>query len=242
MRSTVSDSWPIDRTGTAAPRDRRRPASDHRPRDQSVRADKLDSQSGWTKTKERSTSSAASISPRNQLLAARQIQGIDGYGSHGPKGVHQHRLRRKNGWLNVNGQPQPLDDKILNELKEAANLFKVGRLLRLKVKDEYALSPWAKHRSTATSRRRQDLLQGFRDVNIYFDKRLDDRKGQRTTVDFMTQQEVSEERLILEYQDVDGHKVPKKLLVNRNGKKFMDCEILEYKANPKLEAADFAKR
>lgn len=149
----------------------------------------------------------------------------------------------KNAWITANGKEVPVNDTLLKEIKEAANLFKLARLLRLKSKDDYTLSLLGEAQVNGKPAEGVKIAsKGFRDVNIYFDKATGlTAKVERTTLDNMTQQEVSEERIILEYQEVDGHKVPKKVLVNRNGKKFMEAEVVEYKPNAKLEASDFAK-
>jgi hypothetical protein len=52
---------------------------------------------------------------------------------------------------------------------------------------------------------------------------------------------VAEERIILEYQDVDGMKSAKKVLVNRDGKKFTEAEVLEVKFLDKVDDAEFTK-
>lgn len=149
----------------------------------------------------------------------------------------------KNCWINANGREVPVNETLMKEIKEAANLFKIARLLRLKTKSDYTLSPLGEAQVNGKPADGVKIAtKGFRDVNIYFDKKTGlTAKVERTALDTMTQQEVSEERIILEYQDIDGHKVPKKVLVNRNGKKFMEAEVVEYKANPKLEAGDFGK-
>jgi hypothetical protein len=60
-------------------------------------------------------------------------------------------------------------------------------------------------------------------------------------LDAMTGQEVTEERIIQEYQEIDGAKVAKKALVNRDGKKFVEAEVLEVKSLDKLDESEFAK-
>src|SRR5207253_1605637 len=69
--------------------------------------------------------------------------------------------------------------------------------------------------------------KGHRDLNLYFDKETGlMAKIERQALDTQTMQMVTEERIIQEYQVVDGMKVAKKVLVNRDGKKFTEAEVL----------------
>ena len=54
-------------------------------------------------------------------------------------------------------------------------------------------------------------------------------------------QEVNEERIITEYQDKDGLKEPKKAVVNRDGKKYIDVEVLEVKYLDDIDDTQFSK-
>jgi hypothetical protein len=44
-----------------------------------------------------------------------------------------------------------------------------------------------------------------------------------------------------DYEDIDGLKCPKKLLINNDGKKLMDGEIIEYTFVDKIEDKEFEK-
>jgi hypothetical protein len=54
-------------------------------------------------------------------------------------------------------------------------------------------------------------------------------------------QEVDEERIIKEYQDTDGPKTAKKVLVNHDGKKYLELEVLEVKYPDEIDDSDFQK-
>lgn len=149
------------------------------------------------------------------------------------------------GWLNVNGQEQKLDDKILTELKEAGNLMRLSRLSTLlSNKDKaFELSPLGEMKADSkTIVGIKVATKGFRDVSLYFDKDTGLMyKSERRVVDPMTQMELTEERVIQEYQEQDGSKYPKKVLVNRDGKKFMEAEVIELKYLDKLDNSEFGK-
>src|SRR5262249_31781195 len=84
--------------------------------------------------------------------------------------------------------------------------------------------------------------KGRKDVNMYFDKETGlMAKFEHRTRDAMSGQEVGEERIILEYKEVDGLKTAKKVLVNRDGKKFLEAEVNEVKFLDQLDDAEFGK-
>ncbi|MEP6766052.1 MAG: peptidase U32 family protein [Gemmatimonadaceae bacterium] len=59
--------------------------------------------------------------------------------------------------------------------------------------------------------------------------------------DAQSGQEVSEERLITEYQEIDGKKVAKKVEILRDGKPYMELEVLEVNSLEKVDDNEFAK-
>jgi len=148
----------------------------------------------------------------------------------------------KDAWVNANGTAVALNDKQIAEMKEAANMMRIGRLIFLKEK-QHELSPLGEANVEGKPADGVKVAtKGFRDINLYFDKQSGLLvKVERQAFDFMNNQEVTEERIITEYQEVDGTKVPKKVLVNRNGKKFMDVEVQEYKTLDGLDDSEFAK-
>lgn len=147
------------------------------------------------------------------------------------------------GWINVNGMTRDADDKILAELKEAGHLMRVARLITLKDNKTFELAPLGEVKVDGKDAAGIRVSsKGFRDCNIYFDKKTAlPVKIERRVFDFMSQQDVNEERIILEYQEKDGFKTAKKVLVQRDGKKLMEIEILEIKLLDKIDDSEFAK-
>jgi hypothetical protein len=135
------------------------------------------------------------------------------------------------GWIEVNDKVQELDDKMQSELKEAGHLMRVARLTMLLEDKGCKLAPLgeAKVNGKAAVGIRVEC-KGFRDVSLYFDK--DGGlllKTERRGLDPMSGQEFTEERIVTEYHKVEGLQSPKKMLVNRDGKKFMEAEVVEVK-------------
>jgi hypothetical protein len=148
----------------------------------------------------------------------------------------------KKAWVVANGQTVDLDDKLMEELKQIGYQAQLARLTSLKNK-EFQLSPLGESQvegKPALGIKVQS--KGHKDVNLYFDKASGLlAKIERQALDATSMQEVMEERIIQDYQDQDGYKVPKKVLINRDGKKFVEAEILEFKIVDKIDDNEFVK-
>jgi hypothetical protein len=147
------------------------------------------------------------------------------------------------GWISDPlGNTTELEGKLLDEMKEAVYQTRLARFVSLKDK-EYELSPLGEVKVNGKPAVGVKVAsKGHRDVNLFFDKESGLlTKIERQALDQMTGQDVTEERIITEYQEVDGVKVAKKALVNRNGKKFVEAEIVEVKFLDKLDDSEFAK-
>lgn len=147
----------------------------------------------------------------------------------------------KKGAIEVNGMKLPSDEKIMQALKEGAYQAQIGRLVPLRQK-EFELSGLGEVQVNGKPALGMRVVKkGQPDVNFYFDKQTNLLvKSEIRTHDFMSGQEVTEERIITEYQTVDGMPVAKKVEIVRDGKRFMDAEVLDAKFYEKLDDADFA--
>ena len=84
--------------------------------------------------------------------------------------------------------------------------------------------------------------EGKKDLNIFFDKQTGlIVKIEMRKLDLMTNQEVTEERFITEYQEVGGNKVAKKAEVVRDGKALLELEIIEIMSVEKIDESEFVK-
>jgi hypothetical protein len=147
----------------------------------------------------------------------------------------------KDAWITTNGQAVPLPG-LKDEFKEAANAMQVGKLIYLKDK-KYELSPLGEvNVNEKPAEGVKVTAKGQRDINLYFDKKSGLLvKVEHQVHDFMANQDVNEERIILEYMDQDGNKVPKKVLINRDGKKYLEAEVIEVKELDEIDSSEFAK-
>lgn len=145
-------------------------------------------------------------------------------------------------WVRVMDQTRDVDGKALEELKELTYLKQLADFRSLMEKP-YELSSLGELKVNERPAVGVKVAnKGHRDVNLWFDKETGLlAKVERQGVDSITEREFTEERIVTEYQEQDGIKVPKRAVVYRDGKKYMDLEVLEYKRIDKLADSEFAK-
>jgi hypothetical protein len=84
--------------------------------------------------------------------------------------------------------------------------------------------------------------KGRKDVSLYFDKKTHMlKKTESRGLDFQSRQEVTQERIVDEYQEVDGVMRPKKLTVNQDGKKTVEMEFTGFETMDKLDDSTVKK-
>jgi len=84
--------------------------------------------------------------------------------------------------------------------------------------------------------------RGHKDINLYFDNDSSLLvKITRRFDDPMTGEAVDEERIIQKWQDIQGTKATKKVAIYRNGKKYIDSELVEAKRLEKVDDREFIK-
>jgi hypothetical protein len=82
----------------------------------------------------------------------------------------------------------------------------------------------------------------YKDVTLFFDKKTGLlAKSEYRGLDFQTKNEVNEEKVLHDYKKVDGVLRPSRIVVNRDGKKFLEMEFTEQKHVDKLDDGTFDK-
>jgi len=145
-------------------------------------------------------------------------------------------------WIVAGDKTMDADEKILEEIREHLHMGKVARLIHLKDK-EFELAALGESKieeQTAIGIRVSS--KGHKDVNIFFDKATGlVAKIERRAVDPTSGKEFSEERIIKDYQEIEGLKTIKKLLIKRDGAKYIDLEVTEIKLVDKHDDSLFEK-
>jgi hypothetical protein len=148
----------------------------------------------------------------------------------------------KEGWVKANGMEIPVNEEMLNEFKEQAHAMQLGQGLMLKDKSlKISLIGEAKVNDKPTVGIKVEK-EGKKPIDFYFDKTTGlVAKTQRRVRDMQSGQEATEERIILEYQDVDGRKIAKKVEVKRDGKPYVEVEVKDVKFLDQIDDSEFAE-
>jgi hypothetical protein len=146
-------------------------------------------------------------------------------------------------FIEANGMEVPVDDKIKDALKGAGYTMKVSRLVPLLKEKEFELSALGEIKvADKPAVGVRVVHKGQNDINLFFDKKTGLlAKVEHRTVDPMNGKEITEERIITEYTKTDGVPTPKKVVINHDGEKYMEVEVLETKRLEKLDDSEFAK-
>lgn len=150
-------------------------------------------------------------------------------------------VTKDKGWAKINDDLKELDKDQLAEAREQAHSNYVAALLPLKDK-AFTLSLVGDDKvgTTPVTVVRVEH-KGRRDVTLAFDKKTNLLLKTETRVkDEQTGQEVNEESFYLEYND-KGLRQPKKISVKRDGKIFIEAEVVELHADVKFDEKGFDK-
>ncbi|HKI36859.1 MAG TPA: hypothetical protein VKA46_33715 [Gemmataceae bacterium] len=147
------------------------------------------------------------------------------------------------GFIEANGKEVPVDDKIKDALKDAIYAMKVGQLSSLLKEKGFELSALGEVKVDGKPAVGVRVAsKGHKDISLFFNKETGLlAKMEHRTVDPMSGMEITEERIVTEYGKTDGVPTPKRVLVNHDGNKYMEVEILETKRLEKLDDSEFAK-
>ena len=146
-------------------------------------------------------------------------------------------------WVSTMGMTKEIDDeKILKAAREEIQAEGASRISDY-LKEPYELNSLGDVKVKGkTALGIRISKKGQKDISMFFDKETHlVLKTEMRTLDGMSGQEVTQEKFIIGYQDRNGMKVPKRVEVQKDGKVFMDVEILETRALEKLDDAVFAK-
>lgn len=163
--------------------------------------------------------------------------------SQGRKETVVQVLNGDRGWIRMNGETTPADDKMLATWKDllyVGTLTTLVPLLRdktyqLTLADEVKVGdrPAVGVRVAA---------KGRKDVVLYFDKET----GllvlkQFETVDPDTLKDATHQEVLSDYQEIDGVKRPMQVVVYKVGKKYMEGKVTELKFLDKVDEREFGK-
>jgi hypothetical protein len=81
-----------------------------------------------------------------------------------------------------------------------------------------------------------------KDVSLFFDKKTHLlKKIENRSVDFQSRTEVADEKIMSDYKEFDGQMFPTKVLMNRDGKKYIEFEYTSHEFVDKLDDSTWKK-
>jgi len=150
-------------------------------------------------------------------------------------------LNGDQGWINVNGQTQPLPKEGLAEMREQKYAEDLDRLLGLRNKG-YQLSVLQEvkvdGRPAVGIRVRSE---GHRDVNLYFDKSSGLLVKREQQISGETGKPILQEVYFKGYKETDGVKHWMVIEALRDGKKFLEAKVTQLEFFDKLSDSEFVK-
>jgi outer membrane lipoprotein-sorting protein len=158
------------------------------------------------------------------------------------EGVFTIVVNGDKGWVSTNGTTMDFTAEQLAEQKESlysdwveelvplkGEGFKLAVTGETKVNDKPAVGVKVSH-------------EGHRDVTLYFDKDSGLlSKVDQTVKDEQTGKEMLQESVIKDYAKVGDVKIPSKMFVTRDGTKYIDGEMSDFKLSDSLPDSTFDK-
>jgi hypothetical protein len=145
--------------------------------------------------------------------------------------------------IEANGKAVPVEDKIKEAVQDGVYALKVSQLVSLLKGKDFELSALGEVKVEGKPAVGVRVAsKGHKDVSLFFNKETGLlAKVERRTVDPMSGTEITEERIITEYGKTGSVPTPKKMVINHDGSKFMELELLETKQLEKIDDSEFAK-
>ena len=142
----------------------------------------------------------------------------------------------------LNGAAQPLDDKTKEELRQGAATQEISMLYPLLDKEKYTIKA-GKDAKIADVECTAVVVEGkkTKTMTLYFDKKSGLLHATtRKSLAPGSGDEVEEESVMTDYKEIEGVKIPMKMLVKHDGKTFMSTTFTEAKLSAKLDPKVFA--
>lgn len=146
------------------------------------------------------------------------------------------------GWVKVNDDTQEMDKDQLDAARDGVHLAVIQHLAGLTGPD-YTLSSLGdgKVGDKAVVGVRVEH-KGWRDVNLYFDKVSGLLlKVEARVKDPQAGKEFNQESILSDYKKEGGVQAPHKILINRDGEKYVESEVTEHQRMEKLDPGLFEK-
>lgn len=150
-------------------------------------------------------------------------------------------FNKNKGWMAIGDNVMEMDKNMVAETKESLHAHMVTGLYPAVFKNA-KLSTIGEIKvggKPAVGVRVE--VKGYRDINLFFDKATHLLVKSERRVKEMQGGEDSEEAYYSDFKDVDGVKMPFKVNIKHDDKKFAEAEVTDYKPIEKIDDSRFAK-
>lgn len=159
------------------------------------------------------------------------------------EGVFLIVVNGEKGWTGMGGESREMTKEQLDEQREQLHESWVATLLPLKDKTFTLTLAGEQEVAKRPAVGVNVSSKGHRDVKLLFDKETGLLVKSESTVkaEELGGREVTQEVLFQDYKDVGGIKTPAKFVMKRDGKLFIEAEMLDLKPAEKLDESTFGK-
>jgi hypothetical protein len=156
-------------------------------------------------------------------------------------------LNGDKAYVTINGQPQPVEEAALTDMRETLQLDRAVRLVPLLTDKTFDLASVEEIKvNDRPAVGVKVTVKGHKELKLYFDKETgllaktehvvlvkDNKEGKY--------KEVRQEEYYSDFKDLGGFKRPVKMLVLREGVKLVEAELIDVKYPDKIDDSEFAK-
>jgi len=149
----------------------------------------------------------------------------------------------KAGWTSMGGQVEDMSKEELAEHQEESRAMWLSLLVPLKGEDVTLSLVGKKQIDDRLAVGVRASSKGHRDVELFFDKETGRlvMLRQRVKAEELEGKEVTQEMVLRDFKAVDGVQVAMKVLITRDGKKYVESEALKIEFHEKLDEKLFEK-
>jgi hypothetical protein len=147
------------------------------------------------------------------------------------------------GWVKLADSTSDLEGDQLKELRNETHSGRVNLLVPLLKDKAFSLTALGEIKVNGKPALGVKVsAKDYRDIQLYFDKETGlVVKSVRQVLDTTTRQEVTQETYLSAFKETAGIKHATRVVIHREGKKFLEAEVVEWKALDQSNASEFAK-
>jgi hypothetical protein len=157
-------------------------------------------------------------------------------------GVFMIGLNGDKGWISANGETRDMSAEEL-KIQQDAHYFRwIATLLPLKDKKFKLATAGETKLSDRAAVGVRVSAEKHADISLYFDKESGLLvKTEHRAHSEEQSKEVNEETFLSDHKEIDGAQIATKIVIKRDGERYIEAETLELKAVGKLDDGVFAK-